>query len=138
VSKYIFTRGNCGSGTAHEGIEINYSYSTLSRSWGAPSTVDLNSLTIPGFPDTNYSQPISLSDWKVNPEEALRIFSGHGGLPIIQNSETMLLRQTGDQLMWLYLSQGGESSVSTSYEVRISATTGQRISSNTYTQYAPL
>jgi hypothetical protein len=48
----------------------------------------------------------------------------------------MLLRQSGNSLLWERLSHGGGSNFASYSYDGISATTGQRISTSIYTEYA--
>ncbi|SRR6266700_2995524 len=134
-TNYAFTHGTCGTGSANEYVAVSYDLRT--HSIGNPGIGDFGHNSIFG------NIPISLSDWKINSQDAFQIVSTHGlhltdFLPneIIDMqgiSGSLELYQAGQFLEWLYL-YVNRADV---YEIHINATTGQVISSSTRTVGIP-
>ncbi len=134
-TRYAFTRGTCGSGSANEYVSLSYDFKKRSVEDFKISNFALNNEL--DFLGPDNTLPISVLDWKISSERAFQIVSAHGG-PENPKAGDLRLRQTGNSLIWGYSYQAGsyQSGWTVSW-FQINAATGQVISSGSAPAPAP-
>jgi hypothetical protein len=125
-TSYAFTSGTCGSGSPTDYVGIGYDFNK--RSLTNPR-IGRNSGAY-DFPP-NFTQPISLPDWKISSERALQICFVHGGPQNLElqnpgvDSSALLLSQNGNSLIWVCFHSNGSGYHNSS----VDATTGEFLGS---------
>ena len=121
---YAFSRGSCSRGIARNIIIVPYN--TAEKTIGDVVEYDMFYSNFGYDFGHEYTQSVSMQNWKINFSEALKVCSQHGGPSTIDQpvSVGLLLRQTNNQLSWKCIHADSERNLI----VYINATTGEYLS----------